>query len=372
MKRLLLLIAVLCALSVERSFAQDAHVITLNQANPVAQISITLPQNSTGVVSIGVNMASIQVTDTSNNVIFSAADPRVHWVELSIAPNTGTHLLTVQPLPGVQSASLQVTSQADLTATTGAGSFVNVSDPSFPQLQPLPLTTQNPQGSVSMAIPQDTTGVVTATFVGATATSQVTDANGMVVASTNRDVDGFNLVLDSGGYKFNLAANQLNNPITANVSVMPASQFSLLTAAAAPAPSPTPMVVVQPCIATITASSANLRSGPGRGYTVLNFAYLGDTLTVGGVNADHSWLVVAGSQGSAWLSGTLAQLSGDCSNLQVFNVAFLNEQPAQINIEPAPTQSFSNPTSGVSNPPPSSNPPQHGSHDGGDDSGSDD
>ena len=280
----------------------------------------------------------------------------------------GAHLLTVQPLPGVETATLQVSSQADLTSTAAA-SFVNVSAPSFQQAEPLPLTTQNPRGTVSMTIPQNTTGVLTATFAGATATAQVTDAGGMVVASSHRDIDGFNLVLDGGGYIFNLAANPLNNPITANVSVMPANQFSLLSAA----PSPTPTVaavLTQPCIATITASSANLRSGPGRGYTVLNFAYLGNTFTVGGVNSDHSWLVVAGDQGSAWLSGTLAQLSGDCTNLQVFNVSFLNEQPAQINIEPAPTTSFNNAPSGSSNPP-QSNPPPSGSRGGGDDGGSD-
>jgi SH3-like domain-containing protein len=369
MKRLLVLIVALCALSAGRSFAQDTHVITLDQANPIAQISITLPQNSTGVVSINLNMASVQMTDTSNNVVFSAADSRVHLVQLSIAPNTGAHLLTVQPLPGAATATLQVSSQADLTSTTTA-SFVNVSDPSLQQSQPLLLTTQNPRGTVNMVIPQDlTTGVLTATFPGVTATAQVTDSGGVVVASSNHDIDGFNLVLDSGGYVFNLAANPLTNPITANVSVMPANQFSLLSAA----PSPTPTaaaVLTQPCIATITASSANLRSGPGRGYTVLNFAYLGNTFTVGGVNADHSWLVVAGDQGSAWLSGTLAQLSGDCTNLQVFNVSFLNAQPAQINIEPAPTTSVNNATSGASNPP-QSNPPPSGSRGGGDDGGSD-
>jgi len=306
-----------CALTVGQSYAQDTHLITLNQSNPSAQMSITMPENSTGVVVINVSNASVQLTDTNNNVVFSSADPRVHLVELSIASNTGAHLLTVQPLPGVDTAMLQVSSQPDLTPT-GTASVVAASSIGFQQSQALSLTIANPGGNVTLTIPKDTTGVVTATFAGATATAEVTDGGGMVVASSNHDIDGFNLVLDGGGYKFSLLANGLDHPITASVRVMPANQFSLLSVAQAPAPT----VAIPPCTATITASSANLRSGPGKNFTVLNFGYLGDTFTVGGVSPDKNWLFVSSDQGSVWLSSTLVQLNGDCTNLKVVNASF--------------------------------------------------
>ena len=50
---------------------------------------------------LDVSMASMSLTDASGSIVFSSADPRVHHLELSITPNSGTHTLTIKRLPGV-------------------------------------------------------------------------------------------------------------------------------------------------------------------------------------------------------------------------------------------------------------------------------
>ncbi|MEO8394147.1 MAG: hypothetical protein ABI700_14250, partial [Chloroflexota bacterium] len=118
MKRLVLLIVALCVLTTGQVFAQDTNVITLNDSNPSLEAAISLPPNSTGVVGLDVSLASVSLTDGSGNIVFSSADARVHHLELSITPNSGTHTLTLKRLPGSAQASVQMTSQAELTPTS--------------------------------------------------------------------------------------------------------------------------------------------------------------------------------------------------------------------------------------------------------------
>ena len=125
------------------------------------------------------------------------------------------------------------------------------------------------------------------------------------------DIDGFNLILDGGRYDLNMQADQLSQDMTAGVSVTPTNGLNLL-----PAPQ-TQSLVSNLCTATIAATSVNLRSGPGTGYSVLDFGFQGDQFTVGGVNPESNWIVIGTNSGSAWVTRDGAQLNGDCTSLNV-------------------------------------------------------
>ena len=100
------------------ALAQDnssSDLITLSDAKPSVSASIALPANTTGVVRLDLSMASVVVTDAQDNVVFREADPRVRALELSIAPNTGTHTVTVERLPTHHQALARISSQVELT-----------------------------------------------------------------------------------------------------------------------------------------------------------------------------------------------------------------------------------------------------------------
>ena len=103
MKRLTLFALLLFALSLSAALpalAQaDANLITLNDASPAIDVVITLPADSTGTVALEFSGAAVRLTDATNAVVFSAADARLHALELNIAPNNGSHTLTVERLP---------------------------------------------------------------------------------------------------------------------------------------------------------------------------------------------------------------------------------------------------------------------------------
>ena len=332
MKRLALLFAALFALSARQAFAQDANVITLNDSNPSVTAAISLPQDTTGVVALDLSMASVSLTDASGTVVFSSADPRVHMLELSIAPNSGTHTLTVERLPGAAQASARITSQAELTTTTGA-QFVDTSTINLQQERALRLTTSDPAGQVTLNIPANTTGLISASFPGAVSNTQLADTSGAVIITSYRDIDGFSTIVDGGNYDFSLLAEQLTQDITAGVSAMPSDSYTLLAAPQAPIVQTN---VTLPCTATVAASSVNLRSGPGTGYSVMNFGFLGDNFAVGGINPESNWIVVGTDFGSSWVSRDMVQLNGGCSNLNVYNIPLRDAQLAPIIVQPAP------------------------------------
>ena len=95
MKRFSLLLLAVFVLVTGQVFAQDTNVITLDDTNPSISATISQPANTTGVVTINLNMAVVTLTDTNGMIVFSSTDPRVHYLELSIAPNSGSHTLTI-------------------------------------------------------------------------------------------------------------------------------------------------------------------------------------------------------------------------------------------------------------------------------------
>ena len=102
MKRFLIPLLFLLLLGALPALAQDnTNLITLNDATPAIDVVITLPPDTTGTVSLTIAQAAITLTDSANVVVFHAADARLHAVELNIAPNSGSHTLTVERLPGM-------------------------------------------------------------------------------------------------------------------------------------------------------------------------------------------------------------------------------------------------------------------------------
>jgi hypothetical protein len=100
----------------------------------------------------------------------------------------------------------------------------------------LVLDANNPGGMVTVDVPADTAGVIRASFPGAFATTQLVDADGVLLAeSMGGHVDGLTFVLDAGSYGFTL----LGSGLSALEGVMNHSRIfplTLLAAQAVPLP----------------------------------------------------------------------------------------------------------------------------------------
>ena len=346
MKRLALFVVVLLALvSALPAMAQNANdLITLNDASPAIDVVITLPPDTTGTIALDFSGAAVTLTDGSGSAVFTAADPRLHGLQLNIAPNSGSHTLHVERLLGVANASMRVVSLPELTQS-GLTQLVTAPALQLNQEVSLPLSTDRPGDTVAVSIPAETTGVITATFPGVSAITQLVDEGGLVMAQSNgAHVDGLNFVIDSGNYQFTLLGSNLTAPMVAGVRAVSAAEAGFIVlaspvSAAAVADTTAPAAPsAATCTATVSASSLNLRSGPGTGYTILGYGYRGQVYTVGGQNPENNWVVVGTDFGSAWVSRNFIQTQGECTQLTVFNVPLKDAVPAQI-VFAAPDQS---------------------------------
>src|SRR5689334_6073392 len=129
MKRVFVFVLV-CALALmvmptlAQSQTQVGDMIVLDDSTPSVTANVSLPQNATGVVSLSLNNAAVIITDSSGKTIFQVADGRVHNVELSLIPNSGTQTIKVERLPGVLQAGVNINALPELS-TLGTASFVD-------------------------------------------------------------------------------------------------------------------------------------------------------------------------------------------------------------------------------------------------------
>ncbi len=330
MKRFLTPLVLLMLLATVPVFAQDNNnLITLNDATPAIDVVITLPPETTGTVSLEMVQVDITMADSANVVVFHAADPRLHAVELNIAPNSGSHTLTVKRLPGVSEGYVSIISLPELSINGAvervAGSVVTLNEEIALSLDPA-----TPGGMATLNIPADTTGVVTATFPGANATTQLVDTQGVIITeSTGGHVDGLNLVLDAGNYEFTVLGSNLTETVVAGLRAV-SLEDTAITIVEAPPTAENVMVADEACSAIVTSSSVNLRTGPGTGYSVNGYAYLDESYPVGGRNPENNWIVVGTDSGSAWMTITGVNLQGACGALTVFNIPFRDAPIAPI------------------------------------------
>jgi len=343
MKRFLILLLFLLLLGALPALAQDnTNLITLNDATPVIDVVITLPPDTTGVVSLDMAQVALTLTDSANVVVFHAADARLHGVELNIAPNSGSHTLTVERLPGITESYVSVASLPELNIN-GTVERITGSEVTLSEEITLSLDVNTPSGTANVSIPDGTIGVVTATFPGSNATTQLVDAQGVIVAeSAGGHVDGVNLVLDAGNYEFTVLGSGLTSTVVAGVRVVSAEDTGVnILEAPANAENVATDTTGAACTAVVTSSAVNLRSGPGTGYSVTGYAYLNENYTVGGHNPENNWIVVGTARGSAWMKLTGVSLQGTCDALTVFNIPLRDAPVAPIIITtPQPSGSI--------------------------------
>jgi uncharacterized protein YraI len=320
-KHLLPIVTLLLGFTALPAAAQNNDLITLSDAQPSLTAEVALPKNTTGALVLDLSQASITLTDTQGKVVFQEADARVRGVELSIAPNTDRHTLTVQKLPGASAASVRIRSLAWLTDTRVTQQAIS-DRVGLDQARTLPVTTQPAGVTTRVSLPSGTPGVLNLVYTGITGSLQVQDSAGTLVARADRDIDGINLVLDPGEYNLTLQASQIQKGATATLQVADAAAkgFALLDPPSAPATvNQQPQTQTADCTATVVPQAVRMRVGPGADYQPIGIAGQGQAFMVTGVNPDASWLQVNTNLGGAWVSRDLMQVSGGCNNLPVYS-----------------------------------------------------
>lgn len=334
--------------------AQENPVITLDDTTPGIDVVISLPPGTAGAVAMELNQVSATLTDSSGSIAFYMADPRAHALELEFLPDSGTHILTLERLPGVSEGFVMLHPQTGLTsanlAAASAAAEVSASDSlTLNQRYSAALSASQPDGIVAMTVPAQTTGLINAMFANAPIAAQLADDLGSTVASIyGGHIGGLSVAMDSGVYTMTLMNSNPALEGTATVSLTQAPAFALtglmpavITAAQvetpiAPAEAPAAQLPAAPaametCAITVGPSSINLRSGPGTGYSILWHSFEGYEHMVGGRNSDGSWLLVADNTvGSAWMSSQLGTLNGSCTGLTVYDIPYREAPPQQV------------------------------------------
>jgi len=339
-----LIIVILAGAGIQPILAQDVRdVVKLDDATPGIDVVITPVPGTTGAVVLELVQASVWVVDSAGNTVFQMADPRVHKLELRFGPQASMYTLTVERLSGTPEAYVRVTAAVDLGVVSQPEQTVLGSNPvqplSFQQSMDLPLSDTMPSQVADFTIPADQKGTMKVSFPGVPVTAQVVDGEGRAVATlTGSAIDGMSMVLDGGQYQLTLLNTDLALKTTANLEIVPAQPSdmdSLLPAAASqPATGETVAVNSTSCAMTIDLASVNLRSGPGTGYSVLNYGFRNDQYPVGGTNSDGSWLVIGTPDGaSAWVAGSVGTLSGGCQNLMVYDIPYRNAPAPQVVVQ---------------------------------------
>jgi uncharacterized protein YraI len=332
-----LILVVASLMAAQAAFAQGnsaGDVITLNSTTPGIDVVITPAPGTAGTVTLELAQAAILVTDSTGRVVFEMADPRVRALELRMAPSGGSYTLTAERIPGVDVAYVRVNAQADLSPVAQTV-LVSASQQALTPQQAInvSLSAVTPSQVIPVSIPANTSGTLTASFPAAPVTVQVVDANQQVVATLYGGAfDGLNLTLDGGDYTVTLLNGNPQQTTLANVQVNAAQPADLAAQAAASQPQTT-TVSAQSCVATVAVASVNLRSGPGTGYTVLDYGFLGQQYPVGGMTPNGAWLVVGDGTSSAWMASTASALSGNCSALAVYDVAIRDAASPQITFQ---------------------------------------
>jgi len=333
MKKLLIILS-LFIFGALPALAQDgSNIIHLDDNTPAIDAVITLPPDTTGTISLNLANASVDLTDSAGNLVLHVADPRLHALEINIMPNTGSHTLTISRLPNMTEALVTVIAIPELTIF---GTTAPVTTPNLTLSQEVMLTLDPsaPGTTNIVTIPAETQGLITANFVGMTVTTQWVDENGVIVLETvGGHVDGINAVLDGGQYSITALANGLTTPLPMTIRAIEAKEggFVVMDAPENLVEATLDAPVTVDCTVTIALSSVNLRSGPGTGYSVMQYGYFNTTYPVGGQNPEANWLVIGTSDGeSAWVSRDTVQLNGVCDALTVFNIPLRDAPVAQV------------------------------------------
>lgn len=361
MKRYAVVFAILIAslLAARMVFAQDgSDLITLNDATPGIDVVITPVSGTTGALALELYQTSVTVVDTAGTVVFQMADPRVHRLELRFAPGASSYTLTAERLPGTPESYLRIMPQLDLTQAGDTVLVTNSQQPlGFQQSVDLPLTANTPSQVANFDIPADGSGTMMVSFPNAPVMAQITDEAGQAVATLRGSgIDALGLVLDGGSYELTLLNTNPAQETLANMEVTPALPSVLdemLPAVMAAQPSSegqTTTASAELCAITIDVASVNLRSGPGTGYSVLDYGFRNEQFQVGGVNPGGAWVVVANPDGSsAWVSRDTGTLSGSCQGLAVYDIPYKEapkpqivvQQPPSVVVEQPPSITFS-------------------------------
>lgn len=319
------------ALAMPALAQNTGDLITLNDATPAIDVAITLPADTTGTVTLDFSGAAVRLINADGSTVFEAADARLHGLSLNIAPNSGAHTLTIERLPGIAEAVVRVSSLPELTQHSFASSVTGLLLAPNQEIS-LPLSADRPGDTVDLAIPADTVGMMTANYAGVAATTQFVDSSGLIVAqSSGGSVDGLSLLVDPGTYQFTLLGTNIPAEAVAGIELVSAADAGRSVVQAPEAASVVTTttesaVNANPCIAAITVSAGNLRSGPGTGYSILGYAFQGQVFAVSGRNPEDNWLVISTDAGSAWIARGNVMTQGACDALTTFNIPLQEAQ----------------------------------------------
>ncbi|HYO88668.1 MAG TPA: hypothetical protein VER79_08460 [Candidatus Limnocylindrales bacterium] len=349
MKRLLfflVLVAGLMLAAVPMVAAQTgAELISLDNSTPGIDIVVASQPGASGALALELSGASVRVTDSAGQTVFTMADKRARQLELRFGPEATTHTVTVERLPGIQQAYVRATPQDDLT-TVADFALVNQAALAPGQGVEALVGVSAASSAIHFTVPDGQPARLVASFSGAQLAGQIDDAAGVAVARLSASlIDGLSITLDGGQYSVDMASSDTSIDALTITSLTAAASSSLPEAVVmSAAPTPQPEVVAQPAAPAAAcsiqiASAVEVHTGPGVSYSLMGYAPRGITLLVGGISRQQDWILVGDGQVSGWVQGVPGQVTGDCTLVPTVDV------PApQANTAPAgPSQTTSNP-----------------------------
>ena len=297
----------------------ENSVIILDDSSPGANVIVTLDNNAPGAVNIEMANAQVVLTDAINTNVLTINDKRVKAFSFQLRQGAPTHILHFTRIAGAKTAQIYLQALATLPAIAEVLPNINTVNDSLPSSN-LSTVHLAPATSIPVTI-NDLTNMLNIQLADQPAMVQMVDANGtMILTKTAADntLSALTITLSPGPYVLNVANSDTaaQSDLHVALSTAPTSQLMLLV--------PTETPIPAPCTAQVTSPSANIRSGPGTGYSILSVGYKNDIETVGGVNTQGDWLLVQTKTATGWISTQVTTTVGECSHLTAFNIPTMN------------------------------------------------
>ena len=310
--------------------------IILNDATPAIDVMINLPPDTTGVVALEIRDVVVQLLDANGNLVFETRDERIQALEFRIAPNMPQQQLIVERRLGATEGLVNIHTQLDLRAVEQTTDVVLISDSNTLAIgQEYDSYLDVNQAAETLQVQATGTEPVqiSTSFPNAALTWQMVDDNNIALATLySGAINGISVVVDAGNYEVSLLNPNPQALAIANTSIMPANADVLTVLPEDTSPdTSTDSMVVATCTTTVNVASVNLRSGPGTGYSRLNYAFRGQEFLVGGMTTEGEWVLVGLEDGStAWMLRSLGDESGTCAELVVFDIPLRDAPEPQI------------------------------------------
>ncbi|MBI5666986.1 MAG: SH3 domain-containing protein [Chloroflexi bacterium] len=274
----------------------DVVMVRAVAVTPGMTVTVTLFGPAQQLLTTSVNVAGLPVPDAPQ-LVFRLQEAGPHYLVVTGTPGDFVLILEGRPAATFTVLDLDTPVELNLPAAEPSQTLTFNTDPFAP-----------------------TTLLIDAQPAAANVYIEVRDGGGQVVALLRDDLDNACLSLGPGDELHDVMVlagdEQTTATVTLTLSHAPCDLGEPVTETTVATPQFLPVPIEGVCAAS-SATSVNIRSGPGTVFNVVALLPARQAIQVVGVNDDGRWYVVQNAGVQGWIAASVVAVVGPCDNLPV-------------------------------------------------------